>query len=227
MNTKEEFAKTSIFIVHSFPLVRRGITCLLNGSSFLNVVGEAEDTASAIRGIHRMRPHVGLVELFSNVVDGILICKTIKIKGLATKVVLVAEDVVGVEVYKAVTAGADGYLTLHETPENILSCIRETTQGQISFVHPAQAVLQNYLQKQEVNAQAKIECFPPQLLLSHAELQILQFLAKGLSIRDTGQILHLSPSTVKNHRQSLFAKLGVRNAPAAVYSAIQRNILNC
>lgn len=191
------------------------------------VVGEAGETVSGIRGIRRLRPELTLVEFSSEVVDGPLICNMVKMKGLATKVVLIAEDIRGENVYKAVVAGSDNVLPLHAAPDNLLKSIRAVLKGEMMLTHTVQTELQNYLEKRESGTQIIADRVSSRPLLSDTELQVLQMLAKGMSIHATGQALHLSPSTVKNHRQSIFAKLGVKNAPAAVYFAVQKDILHC
>jgi DNA-binding NarL/FixJ family response regulator len=64
---------------------------------------------------------------------------------------------------------------------------------------------------------------PP--ILTERQVQVLRCAAAGVSIAETARRLHMSTSTVKNHRQQIFARLRVSNVPAAVYEATLRGLL--
>lgn len=216
--------QTSVFIAHSCPLVRVGLTYVLKDDQSLVVVGEADDMAGATKGITRLHPDIGTVELSSGI-DGVRVCDIVKAKGAETRILLLAMEARGEEVYRAIAAGAAGYLTRGESPEAIRLAIKHALGGEVSISHDAQTAFQEYLQEQEAHVRAKAVGQSPTPLLSAAEFQVLRHTAKGISIDETARLMYISTSTVKNHRQSLFAKLGVANAPAAVYTAIKRGIL--
>lgn len=216
--------QTSIFVVHSCPLIRRGICSLIEDDPSLISIGEAGDMPKAIRKIHTSHPHIAFVEFADNI-DGIHICNVVRTRGMGTRVLLLATEASGEDVYNAVTAGAAGYLTCNTRVKEIRRAIKHVVAGETTISHDAQGPFQSYLQEEETHARAKADIQPPTPLLSAAELQILRHMAKGLSIAETARLMYLSASTVKNHRQSLFAKLSVANAPAAIYTAIQRGIL--
>lgn len=218
------FVQTSVFVAHSCPLMRRGICSLIEDDPSLVSVGEAGDMPKAIREIRSAHPHIAMVE-FADKVDGVHVCNVVKTRGMGTRVLLLAMEASGEDVYNAVTAGAAGYLTGRARVKDIRRAIKDAVAGEVTISHDAQGPFQSYLQEQEAHARAKADIQPPTPLLSAAEQQILRHMARGMSIAETARVMYLSASTVKNHRQSLFAKLSVANAPAAIYTAIQRGLL--
>ena len=204
--------------------MRRGICSLIEDDPSLISVGEAGDIAKATRKIHSAHPHIAMVE-FADKIDGIQLCNVVRTRGMGTRVLLLAMEVSGEDVYNAVTAGAAGYLTSKARVKDIRRAIKDAVAGEMTISHDAQGPFQSYLQEEETHARAKADIQPPIPLLSAAELQVLRHMAKGMSIAETARLMYLSASTVKNHRQSLFAKLSVANAPAAIYTAIQQGIL--
>jgi len=217
--------KKTVFIAHSSPLIRYGIARLVNNTPSLTLLGEAEDTQAAIKGISRLRPHIAMTEIVDGL-DGIHICEVMKTKGVGARILIFAMEAYSKEVYNAITAGAVGYITRSESVEDIRRAVQNAMSGKITISYDAQTALQEYLQEQDAHSRAKADIPSPWPLLSAAELQILRHIAQGSSIAETAHLMYLSTSTVKNHRQSLFAKLSVRNAPAAIYTALKSGILN-
>lgn len=217
--------EATIFIAHSYPLLRKGIVSLIEEDPALVLVGEADDANTTVKEICRVRPDIAVVELAA-VDDAILVCDVVKTKGIGTRVLFLATETCGEEVYRAIAAGATAYLGRGESLESVLRAIRSAALGEVSISQEAQAALQEYLLEREVLARAQAEVESPRPLLSDVELQVLRHTAKGASIEETARLMYLSASTIKNHRQSLFAKLGVPNAPAAIYEAIRRGILH-
>lgn len=206
-----------VLTAHSYPIVRQGIFHLLKKDPSLALVGQTSDVDSTLRSIRRLHPNVGLVESFAEK-GGLRICDDVNAHGLSTRILLLASEPNGEDVYHAIAAGAAGYLTPQEPLDGILSAIENSLLGGVSISIDAQTALQNYLKRRETT---DLEAASPRPLLSCREINILRRLAEGLSIAETAQLMHLSPSTVKNQRQSIFVKLSVPNAPAAVYKAVQ------
>lgn len=144
-------------------------------------------------------------------------------EGLATRVLLLSEECRGPDVYQAMVAGAIGYLSTRDTVEDLCRAIRRSAVGRRTFSNVAVTALQGYLQQQALVNDAQSPGARP--LLTSRELQVLQCIAEGISIAQTGRRLHMSGATVRNHRHSVFAKLDVANAPAAVYIGMCRGLL--
>lgn len=214
-----------ILVAHSRPLTRKGIEAVLSTEADFVVVCAVGDGNRTVREIRHHHPDISIVEFELPPVGGLQIVATVTRDGLATKVLLLAEPGVGSDVYRAMTAGAFGYLTTNESIESILQAIRRAAAGQRTFSATALAALQEYLKQQALAGAANVKTVAGRGLLTDRETQVLTCMADGISISETGRRLHASQSTIKNHRHAIFAKLGVSNAPAAVSAAMRCGLL--
>ncbi|MEP4546206.1 MAG: response regulator transcription factor [Saccharospirillum sp.] len=211
-----------VFISHSYPLLRYGLRCLITDAPGLLLVGENDAGRQPLRQLQRLKPDIALIEQQDNekcwqTLDAI------KVRGLAIRVILVAIHPRGEVIYRAMTVGAAGYITRQTPLDRIVEAIEIAAAGDVALSPDAQSSLQAFMQYQSHHHQEQQAHQLPRF--SDVELEVLYLIAQGLSNSETGRLLHISSSTVKNHRQNLFAKLGVPNAPAAVYRAIQNGLL--
>lgn len=212
-----------VFVAHSYPLLRYGLCCLIHETPGFWLVGENDSSRKSVRQLRRCRPDVALIEQRDDNSDHWRTLDAIKVRGLAVRVLLISSQPRGEVVYHAMTAGAAGFITRQSAPGRIIEAIETAAAGKVALSPDAQSSLQSHLQYQNDHQDEAHASQPPRL--SDVELEVLYLTAQGLSNRETGRLLHISPSTVKSHRQSLFAKLGVPNAPAAIYRAIQSGLL--
>lgn len=214
-----------ILLVDPLPLIRRGLAIILSAEPGFVIVGEAEDASQAVAKARRLRPEIILCEFELPGGDATHICATVASEGLATRVLILSTDCQGHVVSQAVSAGVAGYLSKHDPTERIVSAIRRVAAGQPVFSDEAQTGIQLYLQLQMRSPEASRYDLSSRPLLTDRELQVLRCIADGVSVADTGRRLAASLSTIKNHRQSIFVKLNVPNAPAAVYEAMHRGLI--
>lgn len=120
-------------------------------------------------------------------------------------------------IFKAIQAGANGYLLKDESPKKLLEGIKDILSGgaPMSAVIALKAIrlLRNPLQPEEKNAEAKA------CSLSARELDVLTYLGKGFDYRQISEQLHISPSTVRKHMENIYQKLQVHNKVEAVRKA--------
>lgn len=214
---------TRVLVVHHHPLLRYGLAALINATAGLCLVAERSQPRGTVRVLRQLEVDVAVIELTTADGDAWRLIDAIKVRGLAVRVLLMTNQPRGDLVYKALTAGVAGYITAQSSPERIVEAIRHAAEGQVCLSPEAQASLQAFLEDGNTIMAEPEPSAPPRL--SEVEYEVLYWIAQGLSNSEVGRVLHLSPSTVKNHRQNLFAKLGVANAPAAVFRAIQSGLL--
>lgn len=185
-------------------------------------VGTADNGLQAMNKIRRLKPDIAVIELDLLKTGNFNLLDLPGFRGIATQILVMAACYEGEDVYRLITSGAKGCLVKREPVEVILRAIRRAFVGKTSLSAGAQTALQNYLRQR-----AGASPFPARekQLLSDREIQILQYTAQGVSIVRISNLLHISVSTVKRHRQTLFAKLNVANAPAAVYEGMRRGLL--
>lgn len=213
--------KTHILISDPQPLIRQGLASIMSAVADFEVVGETDRAQDLVAKAKRLRPEIILTEM--NFPDGSAshICADLKSQGVPVRTIVISQNCTGELVSSAISAGVSAYLSKKERKEVIISCVRKVSEGRTFFSDEAQQGIQRFLNNQ--NHLDRMQELQP--LLTERELAVLQCAAEGLSAESTAQRLHMSTSTIKNHRKSIFVKLNVPNAPGAVYEAMHRKLI--
>lgn len=204
-----------VVVADDHPAARAGIAAAIRKHPDLVLVGEASDGAEALDQIRELRPDVALLDLEMPRLDALEVLAALARELLPTRVLVISELADGAVVHEAVAAGAAGYLTKREPLRAISGAIRSVARGRRHLSADAQTALLDELER-------RLRSRP---LLTERELEILRLTAAGVSSAEIARQLYLSESTVKNHQQHAYRKLGVAKAPAAVYEAMRRGLL--
>src|SRR6266542_3340888 len=165
--------KRRIFLVDDHPLVREGLTNLINGQNDLIVCGEAEDSAGAITGIAKTRPDVALVDISLKNESGLELVKNLESQFPLVALIVLSMHDEALYAERALRAGARGYVMKRETTKNVLTAIRRVVEGDI------------YVSDRIVNSMArrmssrKTAAATPVERLSDRELEIFRLLGQG------------------------------------------------
>ncbi len=218
--------RARVTVVEPAAIIRVGLESIFSLHEDLVIASVASNGTQALRDLRRQAPDLVLLDLGMARIDGFRLLGTITRLGLATRALIYATSWTGQDVQDALAAGAAGFIGKSEPIEALLRAMRAVVQGELAFSNEALQSLRAHL-RDTGNAEESAPLARPHArpLMTERELMVLQSLAHGLSIVATGRALHMSPSTVKNHRQSVFAKLGVANAPAAVYEAMRQGLV--
>src|SRR5689334_16060833 len=123
--------KRSVFIVDDHPLVREGLTNLINEQSDLMVCGEAKDSAEAIDGITKEHPDVAIIDISLTNESGLELIKHLVKQFPQVAVVVLSMHDEALYAERALRAGARGYVMKHETSKSVLASIRQVIGGDI------------------------------------------------------------------------------------------------
>jgi len=197
-----------ILIADDHEVVRQGLRVSLGVDAALEVVGEAEDGAEAVRLARRLRPDVVLMDLLMPEMDGIAATELIRRELPDTEVVALTSVLEDASVVGAVRAGAIGYLLKDTRAPELRRAIKAAAAGQVQLSPSAAARLMR-----EVKTPERPEA------LSERELDVLRLLARGLANKEISRDLGIAEKTVKNHVSSILGKLGVQSrTQAALYA---------
>lgn len=199
------------------PIARAGIATAVRKQPDLELVAEADDGGHALELIRDLGPDVAVVDTSMPVLDGLSVLASVTNERLDTRVLLIATAGDRGTVREAMGAGATGYLTKNDALREVCETIRKAARGERHLSPEAQAMLLEELESQRVQAKP---------VLTERERTILQLMAEGHSSVSIARRLYLSQSTVKNHQQHLYTKLGVPNAVAAIYQASLQGLLS-
>ena len=199
-------ATLRVLIANHQPIVCHGLRTLIANEPDLQVIGEADDGAEAVRLARQLRPDVVLIDLAVPVVDGITATRMIRAELRDTQVIVMTgahEDVSAIE---AIRAGAVGYLLKNARIDDLLRTIRGAGAGQVAL--PAQT------------AARMLRLVGGHEVLSHRETDVLYLVARGLANKQVARELGITESTVKTHVSGILSKLGLPSrTQIALYAA--------
>ena len=212
----EDSGKTSVFLVDDHPLVRQGLTQIINNESDLEVIGEAADAAEALSAISKQLPDLVIADISLRGTNGLELIKNIKAVCQNIPVLVFSMHDESVYAQRALRAGAKAYLMKQESAEQIVEAIRRVLKGEIYVsAKVADQVLHQIVNGAGASTQNPIE------RLSDRELEVIQLIGKGLSTREIASTLHLSVKTIESHRAHIKEKLSLRNATELVQFSVQ------
>ena len=203
-------AAMRILIAEDHFVTRSGLKAILGTAPGVEVVAEAENGADAIALFRTHRPDVAVVDLRLPDMHGVDVIRAIRDEFAdARLLVLTATD--GSEaIYRALQAGARGYLLKDATGTALVQAIHDVAAGK-RVMSPAVA--------------AQLAERMPQSTLTPREIEVLRLVAAGRSNKRVADELGLSEATVRTHVSNILAKLGADDRTQAATEAIRRGIL--
>ncbi len=199
-----------VLIVDDHFIVRMGLRGIIEMQPDMTVAAEAEDGEEAVRKFREHRPDVALIDLRMPGMDGIEAIGAIR-KEFPQANLLALSTYKGDEfVYRALQAGARGYLLKNIPGDQLLDAIRTVHDGKRCIPAEVATGLADRIHQVDLSAR---------------ELDVLGRIAKGMTNKEIGAELGVHESTVKAHVINILGKLGVNDRTLAVTTAIQRGIL--
>ncbi len=208
-----------VLITDDHPVVREGLSAMLNKEPDIQVVGEAENGTEAIDKATELQPDVVLMDLRMPEVDGVEAMCQIRAANPGIKFIVLTTYDNDEYIFKGIEAGARAYLLKDAPREELFKAIRAVYKGE-SLIEPAVAgkVLDRFA---ELSRQAQVVD-----ALSEREVEVLKLMAKGAANKEIAAGLCISESTVKTHIQTIFQKLEVSDRTEAVTEALQKGIIH-
>lgn len=200
-----------ILCVDDHPVVREGLRAIIETQSDMLVVDEAGDGQTCITKYREHRPDVVVLDLRMPGLGGVDATIQIRKEFPDARIVALSTYDGDEDIYRALEAGVQGYLSKVMVRAELLHTIREIHAGgrYISSVPAAQLMKHT-----------------PRVALNQREVQMLTLMARGLRNKEIGAAMNLAEGTVKTHLKKLFSKLNVTDRTEAVVKASQRGIIH-
>jgi len=217
--------KISIIVVDDHPLFRQGVADSLAIEEDMNVVAQASSGEDGLELIRSLKPQVALMDINMPGMNGQQVTHLVVQHKLPTRVILLTGYDETEQVVPAALAGAAGYLAKDVDPVRLVQSIRDVANGKYVFAGRSfsQNELQTWLSSQTNGARRSYsEPGNPFHPLSDREMQVLNWLVKGMSNKEIATELNISHQTVKNHITAILRKFGVDDRTQAVVYALKR-----
>ncbi len=202
--------KIRVLIADDHTTFLAGLTSIIDMEQDMIVIAQATDGRQASDQWRKHRPNVTLLDLRMPALDGVGVIDEIRREDASARIVILTTYDSDNDIYRAIKAGAKGYLLKDARREELLDCIRKVNAGET--------------------------CIPPALMqklvtglssepLTDREAEVLQLLAHGKTNKEIGAKLFISEFTVKGHLHNVFSKLNVLSRTEAIAAATRRGLV--
>lgn len=200
-----------VMVADDHQVVRQGLVALLKTVPDLQVVTEAADGQEAIERYHQLRPDVALMDLRMPRLGGVEAITQIRRQHPGARVIVLTTFDGDEDIYRAIQAGAKGYLLKGMSAEELIDAIRA--------VHAGKSRIPSMVAEKLADRMSGPG-------LTSRELEVLTAIVAGRSNKEIGTDLSISEATVKTHINNLLSKLGAADRTQAATMALQRGIVH-
>lgn len=208
MNPEE---KIKVMVVDDHPLLRVGITAIVNARSDMNVVAQAQTGEEAVALFPRCRPDVTLIDLKLPGMSGVATIRAIREVHPTARFIVVTTYEGDEDIHRALEAGAQGYVIKGMPYQVLVQALQRVHSGR------------RFLPPTVVDALASRM---PDSELSAREQEVLGLLVAGKSNKEIALSLRITEATVKSHVSAILMRLNVNDRTQAVVTALQRGLIH-
>ena len=199
-----------VLTVDDHPVVRAGVRALIEKEDDLQVVAEGRDGAEAVALYKEHQPDVVVMDIRMPNVDGVHAIRTIVASHREARILALTSYEGDADVYRAIRAGARGYLLKDTLETSLVDAIRRVAAGERIIPPEIATRLAEFLSHDE---------------LTPRELEVLTLIARGLSNAEIATALFVSETTVKTHVAHVLMKLDLRDRVQAVVLAYESGLV--
>src|SRR5713101_8262569 len=203
-------SRIKVLIADDHSVVREGLVSLITRKADMTVIGEASNGREAVDLWQQHHPDVTLLDQRMPELDCVGALKEIRENNEKARIIVLTTFDGDEDIYRAIQAGAKGYLLKDVPREALMDCIRRVHAGETCV---------------PVHLAAKLAERVSGETLSAREIDVLKLMPQGKSNKEIGSALFISEGTVKSHVKAIFAKLNVISRTEAVANATRRGLI--
>lgn len=205
-----------VLIVDDHPILRIGLESSLSDYPEIRVVGQAKDSEHALAMCARFQPDVVLMDLVMPHVSGVEATRQIREQFPEIQIIVFTSFQEKNMVQQALQAGAIGYLLKDATPQELIAAIQKAADGKTTLAADVVDILIHNMTQPSVAKDYD---------LSERELEVLLYMADGLTNPEIATKLVVSTNTIRHHVRNILMKLEVSNRTAAVKRAVDKQLV--
>lgn len=215
--------KIRLLVADDHAIVRDGLRMVFKSDPHFTIVGEATNGDEAVRLAETRQPDVAILDISMPVLNGIEAAKKIRELAPETRILILTVHQNQEYIHDMILAGANGYLLKNAERKEIFAAVRAVSLGDPFFSPGVSKVLMEGIIKRAGNGQTQNL---KEKDLTRREVEILRYVAEGMSSPEIAAKLYLSVSTVNSHRTNIMKKLNIHDTARLVRYAIQTNIVS-
>src|SRR3954451_1589128 len=205
-----------VYVADDHPMFLDALVGAIGERADLELVGAAADGADAVAGIRDLSPEVAVLDMRLRRLTGEEVLRWATEHAAPTRILFLSAHIESDLVYRALAAGAAGYLSKDVDRDAICDAVIAVARGEIALSPDVQGMLAGAIRERDVQDR------PPLTPREHA---VLALAAEGCSTREIAARLNVASATVKTHLQSVYTKLDVSDRTSAVAAAMRRGLL--
>jgi len=208
---KTERKLLTVLIADDHPVVREGLTAIIQFQPDMRVIAEASNGRDAMEKYFACRPDIALLDLRMPLMDGVATVVAICEKQPGARLAILTSFESEEEIYRALRAGAQGYVLKDAPAGELIACIRAMSEGKTWIPPGIGAKLAKRVTGRE---------------LTRREIEVLRTLVLGKSNKEIGVLLDIAESTVKVHVTHVLEKLKASGRTEAISVALNRGLIH-
>lgn len=210
----------TVFLVDDHAVVRDGLQLLLETHEDIKVVGDAANGREAVQQVAQLCPDVVVMDITMPELNGTEATRQIRTTCPSAQVVVLSMHSTTEHVFRALEAGARGYLMKESAGVEVAKAVRTVHSGHRYLSQKiSDKVIDDYVRRRQV-----IKEMNPLAHLTPREREVLQLIVEGKPSADIAAALSLSTKTVQTYRSRLMRKLGINNLPDLIKFAIMNGM---
>jgi DNA-binding NarL/FixJ family response regulator len=197
---------------------------LLESQRGWRVVAEATNGIEAVEKVRSLKPDVAIIDIEMPKLDGLQAIRQVRETAPNTEVLVLTMHESGQMVYRALEAGAHGYVTKSDLPKELVKAVRNVSQGKLFFTPEIYKVVINGFLKGGMDSSATNTS--SKVHPTSRQTEIIRLLAQGKSNKEVASALNISVRTAETHRARIMQKFGLHSLVDLIHYAVRNGIIS-
>jgi len=216
VSDQEAIPAIRVLVVDDHELFRQGVSTVLQRSTDIDVVAEAENGHIALQQCRDLLPDVVLMDINMPVCDGLEATRQIKRELPYIKILILTVSDSEETLFEAIKSGASGYVLKNASPSVVMDSVKRVYNGEpVIPGNLAMQIITEFTKPVERSVRQQVDA------LTEREVEVLRHLSTGASNREIAHTLYISENTVRNHVRNILEKLHMSNRVQAAAYAIK------